>query len=117
MKKFFLALSIILSGLIIYLIVVNNGSSITLNLPFNAGTITHKTSITLLGFAVLVCLADFFAVLWFIMSKTDLNKTYQIKMDKLSVQADNDKSQVKILENKIKTLEAVVEKLTKEKNV
>ena len=47
------------------------------------------------------------------MSKTDLNKNYQLKMDKMSVESDNDKSQVRILENKIKTLEAALEKLTK----
>ena len=49
------------------------------------------------------------------MTKTDLNKNYQMKMDRISVQADSDRSQVKILENKIKTLEAVIEKLTNEK--
>ena len=116
MKKLIFGLAIILTIIWIYILVINWYSQSEMVLPFNIGQITTKTTWILLGFGLFTCLIDGLSCIWFFMSKTDLNKNYQLKMDKLSVQSDSDKSQVKILENKIKTLEAVIDKLTKEKN-
>ena len=85
-------------------------------LPFSLGNYTFRTSWVLLCFGLFTCLIDGLSCIWFFKSQTDLNKNYQLKMDKLSVQSDSDKSQVKILENKIKTLEAALEKLTRKDN-
>lgn len=116
MKNFILALAIILTIVWVYIIVINYSVLSEFILPFGFGQITAKTAWVLLSFGLFTCLIDGLSCLWLFKSKTDLNKNYQLKMDKLSVQSDSDKSQIQILENKIKTLEAVVEKLTKERN-
>lgn len=114
MKKFILGTAIVLTLVWIYIIIINYPVQAEMVLPFNIGQITSRTAWVLLCFGLFTCLIDGLSCIWFFKSKTDLNKNYQLKMDKLSVQADSDKSQVKILENKIKTLEAAIEKLTKE---
>ena len=116
MKKIILGAAIILSLLWIYLIIINFPVKAEVILPFGIGNYIVKTSWVLLGFGFFTCLIDGLSCIWFFKSQTDLNKNYQLKMDKLSVQSDSDKSQVKILENKIKTLEAALEKLTKKDN-
>ena len=115
MKKFILGTAIVLTFIWIYTVVINFSATAEIIMPFNIGHFSTKTAWILLGFGLFTGLIDCLACIWFFKSKTDLNKNYQLKMDKLSVQADSDKSQVKILENKIKTLEAAIEKLTKEK--
>lgn len=112
MRKFILGTAILLSLLWVYLIFVNIGVQSAVYIPFY-NAVTIKTSWLMLGFGLFTVLIDGLSFIWYLMTKTDINKNYQIKMDKLSVEADSDKSQVKILENKIKTLEAVIEKLTK----
>ena len=112
MKKFILCLAILFSVCWIYIICSNFSVASTINIPY-IGEFSTKTSWILLSFGLFTILIDFLSCVWYLTSKTDINKNYQLKMDKLSVQADNDKSQVKILENKIKTLEAAIEKLTK----
>lgn len=116
MRKIILTLAIILTALWIYIIVLNYSGNMLVNIPYY-GQHTIKTAWCLLGFGLFTCLIGGLSFLWYLKTKTDFNRNYQLKMDKLSVQSDNDKSQVQVLENKIKTLEAVVEKLTKEKNV
>ena len=116
MKKIILGVAILLALLWIYLIIINYHVDAEIILPFKMGNYTFKTSWVLLGFGLFTCLIDVLSCIWYFKSQTDLNKNYQLKMDKLSVQSDSDKSQVKILENKIKTLEAAIEKLTKDKN-
>ena len=114
MRKLILGLAIILFILWIYIIILNVNVSSQLVLPL-FGERTIKTSWVILGFGIFTGIIDLLSCIWLFMSKTELNKNYQLKMDKMSVQADNDKSQVRVLENKIKTLEAVIEKLTNEK--
>ena len=116
MKRIILGIAIILSILWIYLIIINYPVKAEIVLPFAIGNYTARTSWVLLCFGLFTCLIDGLSCIWYFKSKTDLNKNYQLKMDKLSVQSDSDKSQVKILENKIKTLEAALEKLAKGKN-
>ncbi len=112
MRKLILGLAILLAIIWIYTLCINYSLFSEISIPF-FGQISVKTIWVLLGFGIFTAVIDALSALWLFMSKTDLNKNYQLKMDKLSVQSDNDKSQVKILENKIKTLEAVIEKLTK----
>lgn len=112
MRKFILGTAIILSLIWIYILFINYSVVSNVNIPF-IGQIETKTTWLLLCFGLFTMLIDCLSAVWYIMSKTDLNKNYQLKMDKMSVESDNDKSQVRILENKIKTLEAALEKLTK----
>ena len=116
MRKLIFGLAVILSVVWLYAVIINYPVQAEVTIPFSGGQISTRTSWVLLCFGLFTCLIDLLSCIWFFMSKSDLNKNYQLKMDKLSVQADSDKSQVKILENKIKTLEAVIEKLTKGKN-
>lgn len=112
MRKLLLGISILLAVFWIYILCINYSYMSNINIPF-FGRHEIETIWVLLGFGILTMLMDGLCAVWYFMSKTDLNKNYQLKMDKMSVEADSDKSQVRILENKIKTLEAVVEKLTK----
>ena len=116
MKKLLLTAAIILSLVWIYIIILNYSVQTEIIIPFGIWHGSTRTSWVLLCFGLFTCLIDGISFVWFLKSKTDLNRNYRLKMDKLSVQADSDKSQVKILENKIKTLEAALEKLTKGKN-
>ena len=95
-----------------YTVFINLSVQATFNLPFY-GQVTTKTAWVILSFGLFTVFIDALSCIWFIQSKTDLTKNYQLKMDKLSVQSDSDKSRVQVLENKIKTLEAAIEKLTK----
>ena len=112
MRKLILGIAILLSLVWIYIICINYSVNSNVNLPF-FGQLEIKTTWLLLCFGLFTIFIDCLSAIWYIMSKTDLNKNYQLKMDKMSVESDNDKSQVRILENKIKTLEAALEKLTK----
>ena len=112
MRKLILGIAILLSVLWVYTLCINYSLNSAVNVPF-FGQFEIKTTWLLLGFGLFTVLIDCLSACWFIMSRTDLNKNYQLKMDKMSVESDNDKSQVRILENKIKTLEAALEKLTK----
>lgn len=116
MKKLIFISAVIFLIVWVYVIFLNYPKTSYFIIPFVKEEITVNTSWLLLSFGIFTGIIDSLFALWFFKSKTELNKNYQIKMDKLSVQSDSDKSQVKILENKIKTLEAVIEKLTKEKN-
>lgn len=112
MRKLILILALLFTGIWIYTIIINISTQTTFNIPFFE-QITTKTAWILLGFGVFTAIIDGLACIWYLKTKTELNKNYQLKMDKLSVQSDSDKSQIKILENKIKTLETALEKLTK----
>ena len=116
MKKFILGLAIIFTVIWVYIVFINYSAQAEFIFPFNIGEKTVRTSWVLLCFGLFTCMIDGLSCIWFFKSKTELNKNYQLKMDKLSVQSDSDKTQVKILENKIKTLEAAIEKLTKKDN-
>lgn len=112
MRKVILGLAILLSVFWIYLLVDNYSVYGQINVGF-IGEYSTKMTWILLGFGFLTMLIDGLSFVWYLKSKTELNKDYQFKMDKMSVQSDNDKSQIRILENKIKTLEAAIDKLTK----
>ncbi|MBQ7450782.1 hypothetical protein IJS77_05130 [bacterium] len=112
MRKVILCAAILLSVFWIYLLIVNYSYTGEINIPFK-GLILTKMSWILLGFGLLTMLIDGLSFIWYLKSKTELNRDYEFKMNKMSVQSDNDKSQIRILENKIKTLEAAIEKLTK----
>ena len=91
MKKFILCLAILLSIFWIYIICINFSMVSTANIPF-IGEISTKTSWVMLSFGLFTILIDFLSCVWYLTSKTDLHKNYQLKMDKMSVQADSDKS-------------------------
>ena len=112
MRKLILGIALLLTAFWIYILFLNYPLTSEITIPFK-GQFSTRVSWILLGFGLLTMLIDGLSFIWYTKSKTELNKDYQFKMDKMSVQADNDKSQVKILENKIKTLEAAIEKLTK----
>ena len=112
MRKIILGLAIILSVFWIYILFVNYAAFGQVNVGF-IGQYSTRMSWILLGYGLLTMLIDGLSFIWYLKSKTELNKDYQFKMDKMSVQSDNDKSQIRVLENKIKTLEAAIEKLTK----
>ena len=112
MRKLILGTAILLSVFWIYMLCINFSLTGSVEIPLR-GTITTRTAWIMLGFGLLTMLIDGLSFVWYLKSKTELNRDYQFKMDKMSVQSDNDKSQIRILENKIKTLEAAIEKLTK----
>lgn len=112
MRKLILGTAILLSVFWIYLLFLNYHLMGDINIPIR-GQIYTKMSWILLCFGLLTILIDGLSFIWYLKSKTELNRDYQFKMDKMSVQSDNDKSQIRVLENKIKTLEAAIEKLTK----
>lgn len=112
MRKLILCIAILLSIFWLYVLYLNFSLTGNVIIPFK-GTVSTKIAWIMLGFGLLTMLIDGLSFVWYLKSKTELNKNYQNKMDKMSVQSDNDKSQIRILENKIKTLEAAIEKLTK----
>ena len=112
MRKVILGAAILISVFWIYLLYLNYPLSGNIIIPLK-GQIYSRVSWILLGFGLLTMLIDGLSFIWYLKSKTELNRDYQFKMDKMSVQSDNDKSQIRVLENKIKTLEAAIEKLTK----
>ncbi len=113
MKKLLPIIAILLTLICILLIYSNIQNQTVINTVFwGEKTLSLWLILVCFGFFITITVLSF--VSWFLVFKTDFNKNYQLKLDKMSVQSDNDKSQVKILENKIKTLEAVIEKLTKE---
>ena len=112
MRKLILCIAILLSIFWLYVLYLNFSLTGNVIIPFKE-TVSTKITWIMLGFGLLTMLIDGLSFVWYLKSKTELNKNYQNKMDKMSVQSDNDKSQIRILENKIKTLEAAIEKLTK----
>ena len=112
MRKLILGIAILLSIFWIYVLCINFSQTGSVEIPLR-GMITTRTAWIMLGFGLLTMLIDGLSFIWYLKSKTELNRDYQFKMDKMSVQSASDKSQIRILENKIKTLETAIEKLTK----
>ena len=114
MRRVFLVLSIILLLGFIYLAVINMNNSINLSYIYSVIESQNITTFNLGIYTLISLFAGIFVgaeiVYMFLSAQNDKVKAYQRELERTSVSGLNNASRVEVLEAKIKTLEAALQK-------
>lgn len=119
MKRVFLAISIVILLLLIYLVIINFNNYADINFIYNSSTAIIHKAVRLSTFTILVLLSGLFVgagtVYMFLDVAKEKAKVYQRELEKTAISGTASASKVEVLEAKIKTLEKAFETVIDER--